>query len=258
MTAPEARLEFLLPDEIGERLTKRPVVYLPLGTIEWHCRHLPVGLDALTAHGVCHRAATQDGGIVYPALYYGTGGGHERYPWTIMMDSEREIAGELEKTLARLQDFGVRLVVLFSGHFADEQLTMIDEIAERWNASGRAMKVIATAVSRVNGLPFRPDHAGIFETTLLGGLWPDRVRIDKLAPREITSAASSNGDDRHDPQYPLWGVFGPDPRNYDRRQGPPLVSKSTDWLIGEVRRELNGSGDDRTQSQMDETKKNVE
>jgi creatinine amidohydrolase len=258
MTASEARLEFLLPDEIGERLAKRSVVYMPLGTIEWHCRHLPVGLDALTAHGVCHRAATRDGGIVYPVLYYGIGGGHGRYPWTIMMESEREIAGELLKTLARLQDFGVGVVVLFSGHFADEQLAMIDEIAKRWNAFGRAMKVIATAVNRVNGLAFAPDHAGIFETTLLGGLWPDRVRIDKLAPREIAPVASSDGDDRHDPQHPLWGVFGPDPRNYDRRQGPRLVSKSADWLIGEVRRELNGPGDDGTQSQREETKTGAE
>jgi creatinine amidohydrolase len=68
MSATEVRLELLLPHEIRARLNDRAVVYLPLGTIEWHCEHLPVGLDALTAHGVCLGAATQDGGLVYPAL----------------------------------------------------------------------------------------------------------------------------------------------------------------------------------------------
>jgi len=97
----EARTELMLPWQLREAMAARPVVYIPLGTIEWHCEHLPVGLDALTAHGVCLGAAKADGGIVLPPLYYGTGGGHGAYPWTIMMDSEAEIAAQLSKTLAR-------------------------------------------------------------------------------------------------------------------------------------------------------------
>jgi len=243
MSTTEARLELLLPQEIRARLDDRAVVYLPLGTIEWHCEHLPVGLDALTAHGVCLRAATRDGGLVYPALYYGTGGGHSLYPWTVMMETDREIAAEILRTLARLHDFGVQLAVLFSGHFADGQLAMIDGIVETWRAAGNPMKVIATAVNHIEGLPFGPDHAGIFETTLLGGLWPDRVQLDRLP--SIKAAPLAPGDaweeGRHDPKHPLWGIVGPDPRTYDARQGPPLVAVSVEWLIARVRRELGGS-----------------
>ena len=70
------RLERLLPFQIRERLAANPLVFIPLGTIEWHSEHLPVGLDALTAEGLCLRAADRAGGLVYPALHYGTGGGH--------------------------------------------------------------------------------------------------------------------------------------------------------------------------------------
>ena len=236
MSPPEARLEYLLPHEIRARLAERPVVYLPLGTIEWHCEHLPVGLDGLTAHGLCLRAATQDGGLVYPALYFGTGGGHSLYPWTVMMDSENEIAGQIGKTLGRLEDFGVQAAVLFSGHFAPRQLAMIDEIAAAWNAAGWAMKVIATAVNRIDGLPFGPDHAGLFETTLLGGLWPGRVQIDRLPTVEAAPLAPDDVWEagRHDPAHPLWGIVGPDPRDYDPPQGPPLVTACVNWLIGRV------------------------
>jgi creatinine amidohydrolase len=243
MSRAEARLELLLPHEIRARLDEKAVVYLPLGTIEWHCEHLPVGLDGLTAHGVCLGAATQDGGIVYPTLYFGTGGGHSLYPWTIMMESEREIAAELEKALNRLQYFGVRMTVLFSGHFAPGQLAMIDRVAEVWNASGRQMKVMATAVNRIEGLPLGPDHAGVFETTLLGGLWPDRVQIDRLP--SIDSAPLAPDDvweaGRHDPKHPLWGIVGPDPRGYDASQGPLLVGACVKWLISKIGRELGAA-----------------
>ena len=243
MSQSEARLEFLLPHEIRARLAERSVVYLPLGTIEWHCEHLPVGLDGLTAHGICLDAARQDGGIVYPTLYFGTGGGHSLYPWTVMMDNEREIAGEIVTALGRLQDFGVRIVVLFSGHFAPGQLSMIDEIADGWNASGRPMKVIATAVNRIEGLPIGPDHAGLFETTLLGGLWPDRVQIDRLPSIETAPLAHDDTWEagRHDAQHPLWGVIGADPRTYDSHQGPPLVAACTKWLIGRVQAKRIGA-----------------
>jgi creatinine amidohydrolase len=240
---PEPRLEFLLPHEIRARLDERSVVYLPLGTIEWHCWHLPVGLDGLTAHGICHRAAARDGGIVYPPLYFGTGGGHSLYPWTVMMDGGREIAGQITKAIERLEDFGVGLTVLFSGHFAPGQLAMIDDIAQMWRASGRPMKVIATAVNRIEGLPFGADHAGVFETTLLGGLWPDRVQIDRLPSIETAPLAADDVWEagRHDPQHPIWGVVGPDPRAIDPRRGPPLVAACVDGLLAIVRRDLDGA-----------------
>lgn len=243
MSAPEARLEYLLPHEIRARLSEQPVVYLPLGTIEWHCEHLPVGLDALTAHGVCLNAANQDGGIVYPPLYYGTGGGHSLYPWTVMMETDREIVAEIGKTLLRLQDFGVRLAVLFSGHFADEQLAMIEAIARTWRHADHSMKIIATAVNRIEGLPFGPDHAGIFETTLLGGLWPDRVGTDRLPSIQAAPLAPDDiwEEGRHDPSHPLWGVVGPDPRSYEASQGPPLVAACASWLVDRVHLEMGRS-----------------
>ena len=61
--------ELLLPWQLRDIVAARPVAYVPLGTCEWHCEHLPVGLDALTAHGLCLRAAALDGGVVLPPLH---------------------------------------------------------------------------------------------------------------------------------------------------------------------------------------------
>jgi creatinine amidohydrolase len=236
----EVRAERMLPWQLRAATAARPVVYIPLGTIEWHCEHLPVGLDALTAHGICLASAANDGGIVLPPLHYGTGGGHGAYPWTIMLETDREIAAALVKTFIRLQDFGCRLAVLFSGHFADTQLAMIDHLATEWNAGGHAMKVFATAVYRIEGLAIPPDHAGVFETTLLFALHPELVQLDRL--RSLADAPLADDDiweaGRHDPAHPIWGVVGPDPRRFDPAAAAPLLAGCVDWLVRQSRHQL--------------------
>jgi creatinine amidohydrolase len=230
------QIELLLPSQIEAALAKRSVVYMPLGTLEFHGAHLPIGLDSLTAHGLCIEAARRDGGLVCPPLYFGTGGGHGRYPWTIMVESA-ELAPLIERTLLRLQDFGVETVVLFSGHFAGEQIALIEETAARWQAMNK-MRVKALAVNMAKNVAFAPDHAAAFETTLLGAMWPDLVHIELLPPLETTPSIDPDGNtmgtQRHDPAHPLYGIFGPDPRFYDPHAGPVLLNAMVNWIITEL------------------------
>ncbi len=234
--AGEVRIERLLPRDIASAVTERPVVYLPLGTYEWHGQHLPVGLDALTAHGVCSRAALRDGGLVCPPLYYGTGGGHALYPWTVMMDDDGAVAALLSKTMHRMKAFGIRLLILFSGHFAPSQLAMIERLADDWNRDGLSLRILALAVNMAPDLPLGPDHAAIFETTLLHALHPELVEINRLPPLKPGELPETNpfGEQRHDPSHPLYGIFGPDPRGFDTMSSAVLLNQIVDWLIGHV------------------------
>ena len=55
----------------------------------------------------------------------------------------------------------------------------------------------------------RPDHAGVFETSLLHALRPELVHLERLGDGPGTD------DDTWDPrdrEHPLWGIFGPNPR----------------------------------------------
>ena len=222
------QIERLRPQQIETALAERSLIYLPLGTMEWHCHHLPVGLDGLTAHGLCLAAAAQTGGLVWPVLYYGTGGGHGAFPWTIMMPERAEIEALLRQTLHRLGQMGVQQVLLFSGHFADEQLDMIDAVAQEWNAPGRLPLVKSFAVNRANVPNFPPDHAGLFETTLLDGLTDGLIDLAGLG-------TDADHADRFDPASPLWGIVGTDPRDIPPVDSAALVSlvvgaiMSLDW-----------------------------
>jgi creatinine amidohydrolase len=233
------RIELSRPGEIRALLAERPVAYLPLGTLEWHAEHLPIGLDALTAHGVCLAAASRDGGVVLPPLYFGTGGGHGGYPWTITMPDGSEMAALIDRTLDRLAELGVRLAVLFTGHFPDEQIAVVEAAAARRNALGGPLAALALSLNRVQGIDIEPDHSGVFETTLLHALLPDRVDLGQL-PQRVAGEPPDDplGPGRHDPGHPLWGVVGLDPRDFDPARGPALLDACAAWVAGEARARL--------------------
>lgn len=61
----------LTPTEFRERIEKAAIAYLPLGTLEWHGEHLPLGTDGIVSQAFFEKMAGDIGGIVLPMLYLG-------------------------------------------------------------------------------------------------------------------------------------------------------------------------------------------
>src|SRR3972149_101223 len=51
------QMQFMRPGQLEAAGRKFPVVYVPFGPIEWHGRHLPLGNDAIKAHGILAKCA---------------------------------------------------------------------------------------------------------------------------------------------------------------------------------------------------------
>ena len=64
--------EELLPEELVQRVQEMPVAYLPLGTLEWHGPHMPLGADGIQSKELFVRVAEKVGGVVLPDAVYGT------------------------------------------------------------------------------------------------------------------------------------------------------------------------------------------
>ena len=67
----EVRYQMLRPHQIVARREACPVAYVPLGNLEWHGVHNPVGADTLQAEGMAILCARTGGGLALPPLYYG-------------------------------------------------------------------------------------------------------------------------------------------------------------------------------------------
>lgn len=211
------RMEEMNPDQFALAMAESPVAYVPMGTLEFHGYHLPIGNDALKAHAICLRAAAQTGGVVLPAQYWGTGGGHKAYPTSIIVEDAAVEVG-LETTLRRLVEMGFRAIVILTGHYPGEQVSLVQEAADAIMAEsdGSCQMWALPEYEAYRGVgATRSDHAAIWETSILMELRPELVSLEALNDH---------------PDDPLCGVYGTDPRQASRALGKETV----DGIVGEL------------------------
>jgi mycofactocin precursor peptide peptidase len=78
-----------LAGSVWPELSERPLLVVPLGSVEQHGHHLPLGTDTSVACAVAQAAAgSLDDALLAPALAYGASGEHEGFPGTISIGTE--------------------------------------------------------------------------------------------------------------------------------------------------------------------------
>ena len=240
MAALFGQWEFLHPDEMENILQASPVVYLPLGTFEHHGWHLPVCFDGIKAHAICRRAAEKTGGVVMPTFFYGTGGGHYNYKWTMILPENliRPILGAILDHLAR---FGFKVVVLVTGHYPQEQVNMVHELAVEAGQRFPGIRFIGLTEPEITtplpGDEYAGDHAAKYETSIALSLAPEWVRLDYLQPgreaEKVTLPDTPRGEaSMENPAHPLYAIFGEDPRlSASKALGDQLVNEIITRLV---------------------------
>lgn len=89
----------LRPEAFLRRLQEHPIAYLPLGTLEWHGPHLPLGADALQSEALMLAAAKKYGGIVLPPLFLGPDRMREEPDGTVLIGMDYAKSTSPEKQL---------------------------------------------------------------------------------------------------------------------------------------------------------------
>jgi len=224
----EVRYHRLRPAQAVARRKACPVAYVPLGTLEWHGPHNPLGADGLQAEGLAEVCARTGGGLVFPTLYYG----ESRV--TSLVDSapaSREaIAREMDlpaenflperqpfsatdqalayhrllvHVLAEMQSLGFRVAVLVAGHYPLVDLARA--AAVQWVKLRLPDRTAMLAWACVDYLlvrdrwPQAGDHAGGWETSHILALHPETVDLSALPPRESADELVSTGT-----RWPPW------------------------------------------------------
>jgi len=242
-----AKYEQTHPDDLQAILEDSPVAYVPLGTYEHHGFHLPVGFDGIKAYELCLRAAERTGGVVMPTLWYGIGGGHVGYKWTLIVEEEH-LRPLLATTAERLVAWGAKVVVLYTGHYAGEQVALVRQIAEERAAQHPGARFWGVTdpdiTTPLPGDTQRGDHAAKYETSIAMYLRPEWVKLDYLSnkrdPDTVTLPETPRLEGRqYDPSDPLYAVWGDDPATTASAEaGSVIVEEILERLTEGVRERL--------------------
>jgi len=259
------RIELLRPQEILAEIDRCPVVYWPLGLIEWHGPHLPTGTDALNAEAAAHLAAEWGGGLVMPPLYGGTERerkaqmlkwlGFEGDEWIVGMDfpanslpsiyiPEEVLALIIRANLPLLAKMGFQLAVLVSGHAATNQIEVLERLAAEFTAEGPIQVLVSLPFVAGQDGEMKVGHASRGETSAMMALHPESVKLDALPPASeplpntrwaIVDYATFAGRPTADRTVRT----DDDPRRASPEYGRENLERAVDEILDQVRDALN-------------------
>jgi creatinine amidohydrolase len=162
------------------------VCVIPLGIIEKHSRHLPLGTDLFEARAAVITAAKKEYAVVFPPYYTGQIFEAKHQPGTIAYSKDL-MWQMLEETCNELSRNGLKKIILFNGHggstyfldfFCQSQLASrkdyIVVLFQPGADQSLDKEIDALKTARLDG------HAGEEETAMMSFIRPDLVHADAL------------------------------------------------------------------------------
>ncbi|MGC5020906.1 creatininase family protein [Micromonospora sp. DT47] len=160
---------------------------LPVGAVEWHGPHLPLGTDLILAEGFAGESAL-DGpgprGVLFPAVPYAACPGQTR-PWPGTVAIRPEIAvGYLADVIEGIVAAGFPRLLIVNGHDANMSTVRaaMEWVSGRRTASLLLVNWFQLVTPAETGEIYGPlvsrGHGGAYETSGVLGFDPGAVRLD--------------------------------------------------------------------------------
>jgi len=202
------RLENLYPDILDEEKKKNTPLFIPVGVIEYHSAHLPLGTDTQTPYHLLERLEAERDIIIAPPVWYGCASYAVKGPEGYSIDMDGTVLGSMMYNIyMSLLKSGFRRIITVLYHQTedynptetaclDASRRVIFKYLEDnrgigwWGDNGMHEKYEAEDNANdpwnwIRVMPLMPrdfeaDHAGYQETSLLWALRPDLVRSEKI------------------------------------------------------------------------------
>ena len=239
----EVQIEKMRPDQLDEACAKNLIAYIPLGALEFHGRHLPVGLDSLKAHDLACHAARACGGVVVPPLFHGQGGEHGTFPWSWMIEKETLVEIVLS-TLQGLERSGIELVIIVCGHYPNIEIG--DDLLAAYKAAGGTVQVelLRECDAFPDDAPIQGDHASQCETSLMLAVDETTVDMDALAQNKQGAPLSDFSLPKpmvpggwwfeKNPAHPWFGIAAAE-NNFPNKATKELGEWGRDAFVGHIK-----------------------
>ncbi|AWS00730.1 creatininase family protein [Metallosphaera hakonensis JCM 8857 = DSM 7519] len=154
-----------------------PVGALPVGSLEQHGPHLPLGTDSIIAEEIAREVSRIEGLTLLPTVHYGCSFEHGSLPHISVKDTH--FMDFIEDIISSTPRIGMKGVVIINGHGGNSHL--LTAVARRVNFTvGRPRVIVVNLPSAPIFKEYGDLHAGNVETSIMMYLRPDLIRLDKI------------------------------------------------------------------------------
>jgi creatinine amidohydrolase len=165
------------------------VAILPIGVIEPHGPHLPLGTDMLVVHAAACRAAEREPVIVFPAYPFGINHESAHLPGSLVVRRDLVLA-LLENVCDEMARHRLTKIILLSGHGGNRYLLplFVQTLLEK-DKTYTVYDATPSDLPDVDALLETEEwgHACEMETSSGLYLFPELVRMDQVPPTPFTN-----------------------------------------------------------------------
>src|SRR3569833_1557895 len=164
------------------------VIVLPIGAVEQHGQHMPVGTDTMLAQAIALEAAGRLEGrvAVMPPPWYGFSAHHMHFAGTVALQPATMIA-LLEDIVASIIAHGFRRILVVNGHGGNGGVIDIAAAKLGHQFHGKARIACRTyfqlardAIAKLReSKPGGMGHASAFETSMMLHVRPGLVDVER-------------------------------------------------------------------------------
>ncbi|MGI6368911.1 MAG: creatininase family protein [Anaerolineae bacterium] len=113
--------EQLTADDFARAVAESGVCLLPMGVLERHSTHLPLGTDMLNSHRIACLAAEREPAIVFPQWYFGQIYEARCFPGTVTI-APTLLLSLVEAVLDEIARNGLHKIIIVNGHGGNNNL----------------------------------------------------------------------------------------------------------------------------------------
>jgi creatinine amidohydrolase len=183
------------PDFVQAIQQSQGTCVLPIGIMEKHGPHLPIGTDLLNVRYATLHAAEQEYAVVFPEYYFGQIAEARHEPGTVFYPRSLQLE-LLQQTTDEMARNGCKKVIIVNGHGGNESLLPYFAQAQLDKPHDYVVYVLPL-IDAPPGGPQKTDkldmHAGESETSTMLVSHPDLVHMDRAKNESGADQARQKG-----------------------------------------------------------------
>lgn len=175
--------------EVEDAVSSHPLSVLPLGSLEFHGPHNPLGSDSIIISGIAERVAARTGGLLFPTILFTQCPAHTTHFRGTLSVRPEVMTMYFADVLRDIVHLGFRRVFVLNGHdgnigpargaiaqVADEDKEAALLFASWWEfLPGGLMKSLGL-FQQANG---GHGHGGPLETSAVAAFRPDLIHLEQ-------------------------------------------------------------------------------